>query len=311
MRGLISYIKELVTGKKGDPDSNPELISKFVHEMEKSLVSINTACKRYQKSSIDKQKFINILDEDVSLMRQQFTNETRDAFMKLKDRTGELFIEKITRLQALSYQLKEYNSDHFKFNQISEELKAFVNEADQPLLEYSRVQIEEQLGKFYGFDDVVYGAVHTVERERDQDLKKFSINIKKRIAKLEFDKVLDESDFVKWRTVILNLVRNAIDAVIPVVDSATEVSDDRKKIMVRLDILNKAVTIEISDRGCGMDDETLKQIFTARFSTKAKTGISRGIGLNTEMREFIEQTGMISCSSKESAGTTFFIRYDM
>lgn len=69
---------------------------------------------------------------------------------------------------------------------------------------------------------------------------------------------------------------------------------------------SRYIQIDITDNGCGMDAETLRQIFTPFFTTK-KTGEGTGLGLALAEQFVISHKGYIYAESQEAKGTTFHI----
>jgi signal transduction histidine kinase len=69
---------------------------------------------------------------------------------------------------------------------------------------------------------------------------------------------------------------------------------------------NYAVEYEISDNGCGMDEETRAKIFQQFFSTKGSRGT--GLGLMITHKIVAEHGGVIECSSEKEKGTKVVIR---
>lgn len=101
---------------------------------------------------------------------------------------------------------------------------------------------------------------------------------------------------------LLNLVSNAIDACI-------SDEDEGKKYLVRVTTRRESdgiVTFQVSDNGCGMDEEVRKQIFTSFFSTKGPKGT--GLGLLVTQKIVQEHGGSISTNSEPGKGSTFTIR---
>ena len=71
----------------------------------------------------------------------------------------------------------------------------------------------------------------------------------------------------------------------------------------------QGTVIEVSDNGCGIDSETLSQIFNPFFTTKTKGHGKSGTGLGLAFcKEIVESyDGIISVKSKVGMGTTFRI----
>jgi len=101
---------------------------------------------------------------------------------------------------------------------------------------------------------------------------------------------------------LLNLVSNAIDACI-------YDSNEEKKWVVQVRTLledDGAVRFEVSDNGCGMDEEVKKKLFTSFFTTKEGRGT--GLGLLNTQKIVQEHGGTITVNSQPGEGSTFTIR---
>lgn len=66
------------------------------------------------------------------------------------------------------------------------------------------------------------------------------------------------------------------------------------------------VKISITDTGCGMDEDTLNQIFNPFFSTRPKS-LGTGIGLSTTLKIIKDHRGSITADSRPAEGSSFFI----
>jgi signal transduction histidine kinase len=102
--------------------------------------------------------------------------------------------------------------------------------------------------------------------------------------------------------VLLNLVSNAIDA-------CTDISCATKTCEVTLGTVKPqgwAVEYQVTDNGCGMDEETRKKIFQIFFSTKGSKGT--GLGLMIAKKIVDEHGGVIDLSSEKGSGTVFRVR---
>lgn len=103
--------------------------------------------------------------------------------------------------------------------------------------------------------------------------------------------------------VILNLLVNAIHAI-----------QDRRKHEPHLDGWIRVSAepqegfhiLHISDNGCGMSDEVMRNLFTPFFSTK-EVGKGTGLGLATSYKILQSWGGYLSVTSQQNQGTTFSI----
>jgi len=102
--------------------------------------------------------------------------------------------------------------------------------------------------------------------------------------------------------VLLNLVTNAIDA-------CTDIScapKTREVILRTLKPQGWAVEYQVTDNGCGMDEETKSKVFHIFFSTKGSKGT--GLGLMIAKKIVDEHEGIIDLSSEKGSGTVFMVR---
>ena len=101
---------------------------------------------------------------------------------------------------------------------------------------------------------------------------------------------------------ILNLVTNAIDACMDV--------DSRNKpgevVIQSRRVDGPAVEYQVTDNGCGMDEQTRSKVFRAFFSTKGTRGT--GLGLMITEKIVREHGGVMQVQSEVGRGSTFIIR---
>jgi len=105
------------------------------------------------------------------------------------------------------------------------------------------------------------------------------------------------SDPLAIEQVVVNLLVNAAQAM------------DKEDSLVRLTIIQPDssgdnVVVEVSDNGCGMDDEVMKKIFDPFFTTKA-AGVGTGLGLSISFRLVTELGGRIEVASEPGKGSIF------
>jgi len=99
---------------------------------------------------------------------------------------------------------------------------------------------------------------------------------------------------------LLNLISNAIDACV-------NCPDRPGRVEVRTASENEwAVRLDVSDNGCGMDEETQKKVFSRFFSTKGSKGT--GLGLLVTQKIIQEHEGIINFVSEVGKGSIFTIR---
>ena len=112
--------------------------------------------------------------------------------------------------------------------------------------------------------------------------------------------VIAEVDEVKLTLVISNLVENAI-----------KYNKDQGWVKVVLDADHQCFTIEVSDSGVGIPEESFAQIYE-RFYRVDKSHSREiggtGLGLAITKNAVLMHRGAITVTSKEGEGTTFFVK---
>ncbi|MBU0464503.1 MAG: response regulator [Proteobacteria bacterium] len=101
---------------------------------------------------------------------------------------------------------------------------------------------------------------------------------------------------------LLNIINNAIDACI-------EDEDISKKHEVKVKTYmdkNNYFCFEVTDNGCGMDEDTQKQLFNPMFSSKGGKGT--GLGLLVTGKLIEEHKGVIEIKTSPGNGSTFTIK---
>ncbi len=105
-----------------------------------------------------------------------------------------------------------------------------------------------------------------------------------------------EVDGKGMRRCLLNLVTNAIDACTDGGTTTVETLAPNADGKVR---------VVVTDTGCGMDEETVRKLFTVFFSTKGSKGT--GLGLPVTKKIVEEHGGELVVVSEKGKGTTFTV----
>ncbi|QLE40685.1 HAMP domain-containing histidine kinase [Nostoc sp. C052] len=109
--------------------------------------------------------------------------------------------------------------------------------------------------------------------------------------------------------VFLNLINNAIDALMKKADILGQTTDETPTILIHtFHSQENQITISIADNGCGMSEEICQSIFQPFFTTKP-VGQGTGLGLSISHQIIVEQHGgSIKCTSIANQETKIDIR---
>jgi len=169
---------------------------------------------------------------------------------------------------------------------INESVKKGSNFIDS-LLKFSRQDIEKEMLPL-NLKDVLDETYKIISNTFDHRIKI--------ITKIE-DSLPMSGDHLSLNQVFINLCNNARDSMPGGGELKIEAKKDTEKVMVT-----------ISDNGCGMDEETLKNIFDPFYTTK-DIGEGTGLGLSITHGIIEEHNGTVSVSSQANKGTTFTISF--
>jgi C4-dicarboxylate-specific signal transduction histidine kinase len=105
-------------------------------------------------------------------------------------------------------------------------------------------------------------------------------------------------DIVQIEQVLLNLIRNSIDAL---KDMPQKI---QRQILIQTSLKNlNEIEVKVNDNGSGIDDAQKEKILTPFFTTKS-TGMGMGLSIS---RSIIEaHQGIFEFKSKPEEGTTFY-----
>ena len=105
-------------------------------------------------------------------------------------------------------------------------------------------------------------------------------------------------DRIQLQQVILNLVVNGIDAM-----KDTPIED--RIVSIRTSRVEKFAQLSVSDRGHGIPEDKLKEVFEPFFTSKAE---GMGMGLSIARTIIVAHNGQLSAKNRDHGGATFRIR---
>ncbi|MBC3811575.1 sensor histidine kinase [Undibacterium aquatile] len=140
----------------------------------------------------------------------------------------------------------------------------------------------------------VCSAVHASIAMLQSDIERLKVEVQLAMP----DKVLVLGDSVRIEQVLINLLRNALDAV--------ETSAVRK-IEVLLELSDAHVSLQIRDSGAGLPEDVITHLFEPFFTTKPS---GKGLGLGLAISSSIVQAmnGSLHAGNHIQGGAQFVIR---
>ena len=105
-------------------------------------------------------------------------------------------------------------------------------------------------------------------------------------------------DHIQLQQVILNLVMNGIDAM-------RDTPSENRIITIRTSRVEKFAELSVSDRGPGIPEDKLKEVFEPFFTSKAE---GMGMGLSIARTIIEAHQGLIWAKNRDHGGATFRIR---
>ncbi len=142
-------------------------------------------------------------------------------------------------------------------------------------------------------DDLqINGVVEDVLLLLKRELERAGVRVK-----TDFDKSIPniQGDRVQLQQVVLNLVRNAIDAMI-------DVTGRDRILTVSSKFVNGQATVTIADTGMGIDPSSKGRLFDALYTTKAE---GLGLGLSICQKIIVAHSGRLWAEENTRYGTIF------
>lgn len=168
-----------------------------------------------------------------------------------------------------------------------------------------RVQtIIDNIRSFCSTNDNYISSTVNINKSIRNALLLYSEQCKKKSISLQFlpeeDRFLVTGNMYKFEQVILNLIKNAIDAIEEKKGVQTDLFE--MKIMIRSFYKDESITITIEDNGIGISDKNIEYIMQPFYTTKI-SGKGTGLGLSISYGIIKEMNGDIKFSSKPMSGT--------
>lgn len=153
------------------------------------------------------------------------------------------------------------------------------------------------------------------------DLKTLSYMGEEKLEEADINKILNETLDIVWNQIkfkaqvirkygqipILKCYSRQLSQVFTnILMNAAQAIEKHGTITVATRYEQQAVMIEIADTGCGMDEVTLKRLFTPFFTTK-KIGKGTGLGLSICYKIVEKHKGKILVKSESGKGSVFSI----
>jgi signal transduction histidine kinase len=108
-------------------------------------------------------------------------------------------------------------------------------------------------------------------------------------------------DRVQLQQVILNLVVNGIDAM-------KDTPSENRIIRIRTSRVEEFAELSVSDRGPGIPEDKLKEVFEPFYTSKAE---GMGIGLSIARTIIETHNGLIWAKNRDHGGASFRIRLSL
>ncbi|MCH8620160.1 ATP-binding protein [Undibacterium sp. TS12] len=136
-------------------------------------------------------------------------------------------------------------------------------------------------------------AIHSAVSLLQSEIERRNVQLDVEIV----DSIVVMGDRVRIEQVLINLIRNALDAV---------EQSQRREVQVRLCSTGQMASICISDSGTGIPEHVVKHLFEPFFTTKE---IGQGLGLGLAISSSIVQAmnGSLTASNRPEGGAAFTV----
>lgn len=193
--------------------------------------------------------------------------------------------------QAAQRRIQEKNLDFEKLKALLEKISKTSQRAGD-VISRLRAMVKRQIRKRSNFS--INSLIEAAVKMLETDMRTYEFRIR-----LELDEDLPNVtvDSIQIQQVLLNLIRNAMDA-------AVKESDQYKEIIICSSFLagENRIKISVKDYGFGIDQDTAEQLFNPFYTTK-----QAGLGIGLSICKSIVQThgGSLWFLPNADKGTTF------
>lgn len=252
------------------------LHSTFIRNVDGDVIGniiIGTDITEFKK---EQQKLIQ--QEKLALLGQMgagIVHETRNFLTTIKGRSQ--LISALAEKEDVKKHALKINEEVDEVNKIISEFLFLSKPRKTELIEVSMIDIFKSIESMVKSSSLVKG-----------------IDVDFQLSKEERYVMCDEAEL---KQVILNICKNAVDAMIYKTNAKLE-------IKTGFDEETNEMFIKITDNGEGISEENLKKIGTSFFTTKES---GTGLGLNICYKIIKAHKGKIELQSKLGEGTTFSI----
>ena len=177
------------------------------------------------------------------------------------------------------------NKDHIKYIKILKEENEKILLLLQDFLAMNKIKIQKKILDINMLLEDVINQLSPLLKDKNIQ---FDYNI-------SLDEVFIEGDYNRLNQVLINMIKNAIEAL---------ENTKQPRIGLNYEIKENKFIIDITDNGCGIKEEKKKKIKEPFYTTK-KNGTGLGVSLSCEI--ILAHSGNIEYFSKENNGTKVVI----
>ncbi len=177
------------------------------------------------------------------------------------------------------------NKDHIKYIKILKEENEKILLLLQDFLAMNKIKIQKKILDINMLLEDVINQLSPLLKDKNIQ---FDYNI-------SLDEVFIEGDYNRLNQVLINMIKNAIEAL---------ENTKQPRIGLNYEIKENKFIIDITDNGCGIKEEEIEKIKEPFYTTK-KNGTGLGVSLSCEI--ILAHSGNIEYFSKENNGTKVVI----